>query len=296
MSRVDWEELPAELRQAIELRTGRVVSARSVTAGLNASAALIITTAGNGRLFLKGVRDDDVAGATALRWESLLNRTVRGVGPTIRHTYRAGGWFCLAFILIEGRHADMGPRSEDLGAIAFTLRQMQKLRAPQTPVPRFAQRFTAHLKPGEAEKLAGSHLLHTDTNPHNIMIGDHGGTAYVIDWAMPAVGPSWIDPAYTAVRLMECGQTPADALAWLSGFPHWRRADPRAVEAFVNVICRHWTETVGERGASASNERFRQLLNFSHETTTSHRPGMQRRHRRSFGSSGTSSPLRLHLS
>ncbi|MFE7134375.1 phosphotransferase [Streptomyces sp. NPDC057638] len=273
MSRVGWEELPRELRRAIEDRTGTVTATERVGAGLNSSTALIITTTRNGRLFLKGVRDDDTAGTTALRWEVLLNRTVRGVGPTIRHSCHAGGWFCLAFILIEGRHADLGPQSGDLAAVGLALRRMHRLRTPdQAALPRFAQRFGAYLKPGEADRLTGGHLLHTDTNPHNIMIGHHGGTAYVIDWAMPAIGPAWIDPAYTAVRLMECGQSPDSALAWLSGFPHWRRADPRSVEVFVNVVCRQWTAAVGEKGAAASNNRFRQLLDFPHDPGSPPRP------------------------
>ncbi|MGW6459811.1 aminoglycoside phosphotransferase [Streptomyces sp. NPDC055078] len=276
---MEWDELPAGLRQAVAERTGEVLSAERVAGGLNSPIALTITTKGNGPLFLKGVRDNDADAVMGLRWEELVNPAVRGIGPTIRHSFRAGGWLCLAFIHIDGRHADLSPGSADLAAVTFTLQRLRGLRAPEAPLPRFGQRFAAYLKPGETEALTGRHLLHTDTNPYNIMVGRHGGNAYLVDWAMPAIGPSWIDPAYTAVRLMECGQSADDAIGWLSGFPHWRRADPKAVETFVQVICRHWAETVGEPEAETRNERFRQLLDFPHESPAPLWHPRQRRYR-----------------
>ncbi|MER5772434.1 phosphotransferase [Streptomyces sp. NPDC001985] len=259
--RVDWHRLPLALRVAVERETGAVTAAVVVVEGLNCSLALAVHTERYGRLFLKGVREDDTDGVAALRCEVALNRTVAGVGPVIRHSVRAAGWFCLAFVHIDGRHAELGPGTGDLARVAAVLGRMALLRPPPgVPVPRLVERFAAHLLDGEAERLSGGTLLHTDTNPHNIMVGHAGGESYVIDWAMPAVGPAWVDPAYTAVRLLECDQPAEVALAWLAGFPSWRAADRAAVETFVDVTCRHWTATVGERGAEPSNARFRVLL------------------------------------
>ncbi|MEU8826505.1 phosphotransferase [Streptomyces sp. NPDC048636] len=275
IERVEWDDLPVEFRTAVEARTGPVVAAESVAEGLNCSAALILTTERSGTHFLKGVRHTDGPGIEALRCEERINETVGGISPTIRHRVDAGGWLALAFVYVPGSHADLGPGSKDLDAVAAALERMQHLRPPvDVPVPPLVDRFKGFLEPGEAERLAGDCLLHTDTNPHNLLI-DHGGEAYVVDWAMPAIGPAWVDAAYTAVRLMECEQSPTDALAWLDGITSWRQADERAVEAFVTATCRHWAAAVGEKDAEPSNRRVRYLLKYDWPTAA-RQPGRRR--------------------
>ncbi|MBL1095932.1 phosphotransferase [Streptomyces coffeae] len=260
IERVAWDDLPADLRAAVEARAGKVIAAETVAEGLNCAVALVLETAYGGSLFVKGVRHTDEPGMAALQCEERINPTVGGISPLIRYRFDAAGWAALAFVFIDGRHADLAPGSGDLTAVAATMRRMHELRIPSFLIPPFADRLRDFLEPCEAEHLAGKHLLHTDTNPHNIMISTHGGHANVVDWAMPAIGPAWVDPAYTAVRLMECGQSPEDALAWLSGFTSWRDAEKRAVRAFVDATCRQWAATVGEGAAESSNARFRHLL------------------------------------
>ncbi|MEU0985439.1 phosphotransferase [Streptomyces sp. NPDC005953] len=262
--RVGWDALPWALRAAIEERTGEVTGSETVPEGLNCSTALVLHVRRHGRLFLKGVHESHLDEVSALCREELINETVRGVAPAIRHSVKAAGWYCLAFAYLDGRHADLAAPA-DREAIGTTLKAMQQLRVPDFPVPPLVERFVGYLKPGEKELLVGGHLLHTDTNPHNLMIGHDRGRASVIDWAMPALGPAWVDAANTAVRIMECEQSPETALRWLAGFASWRSADPRAVAAFVEVTCRHWSDRVGERGAAGSNARFRRLLGFPHK-------------------------------
>ncbi|QKW51332.1 phosphotransferase [Streptomyces buecherae] len=260
--RVRWADLPAVLKRAIEARTGRITRTEEVPEGLNSSLALVLDTQHGESVFLKGVRTSSHADRAGLLQEQQVNALVSelGVGPGIRHSFECEGWHCLAFAYVSGAHANLGPASRDLPAVASTLQRVQEAPPPRLPLPRFAERFAAHLRPGEAEALGGPYLLHTDTNPHNLMIEATSGVAYIVDWAMPALGPAWIDVAYTAVRLMECGHTPEAARAWLAGFAAWRTAEPAAVETFVNVVCRHWIATVGERDAEPSNARFRSLL------------------------------------
>ncbi|MFI1831456.1 phosphotransferase [Streptomyces sp. NPDC020412] len=255
--RVGWEGLPAGLREQVEERTGRVVEAttvdeersvdegRSDGEGLGGSLATVVRTERQGRLFLKGVRNDgDVAGdgagdgerAAALAYEQAVNRAVAGVGPSVRHAVRGSGWLVLAFIHVDGRHADFRPGTHDLAAVDSVVKRMARLKAPRgVRVPAFAERYADRLAPRDAELLAGETLLHTDVRPRNVLIGHAGGHAYVVDWARAATGPAWVDPARTAVALMAAGQPVDDALGWLATFPAWRRADPSAVRAFVSA-------------------------------------------------------------
>ena len=284
-----WEELPAGIREAVERETGEVITAEAAGGGNGPALALVVRTKRNGPLFLKGVREQDVAGASRLELEERVNKSVAGVGPMVRHRFRAAGWYFLAFIRVEGRPAELGPDSPDLAAIAFTLRRMDELRLPDAPVPLLAERFAGHIEPGEAEALAGTHLLHTGMDPDHILIARYGGQAYVVDWSRAALGPAWIDPARTAVRMMEAGRPPADALGWLAGFASWQAAGPAAVKAFVNAMCRYGTATAGEQGAAAANARFRTLL----DAVPPGRPGSGRLGRSRRGPGGSADSGRL---
>nr|WP_237542638.1 phosphotransferase [Streptomyces sp. SID4919] len=251
------------MRDAVEHRVGGVIRTVCVAEGLNCSLALVIHPGDGDPLFLKGVRTTDDAGRAGLLCEEQVNGALKGIGPAVRHRFEAAGWLALAFTHIDGRHIDYEPGTGDLDALTRTTRRMCGLSAPSVAVPQLSDRFAGHLRPGEADALRGSHLLHTDTNPHNVLIGP-SGDAHVIDWAMPALGPAWVDAAYLATWLMAYGHSSEEARAWLSGIPGWGEADRTAVEAFVNVTCRQWTARVGEKDAASSNDRFHRLLDATH--------------------------------
>ncbi|MGX2996045.1 phosphotransferase family protein [Streptomyces sp. JNUCC 64] len=268
LDRIHWEELPLELRDAVERETGVVEASASIPHGFNCTVALDARTARSGRLFLKGVRTSDDEGMSGLRTEVVVHGTGAGCSPRLRHQVRAAGWCLLAFDYVDGRYADLGPGTRDLAAIQRAVARMgRSVESPESlavslvrqGIPRIADRFEGFLEPGEAELLYGNTLLHTDINPHNILISDDG-VAHVIDWAMPALGPEWIDAANTAVWLMAFDHEPAAALAWLDGFPVWRAADPKAVEAYVNALCRQSVAQIGEEDSRRGNGNVRALL------------------------------------
>lgn len=257
IERVEWERLPAVLRAAVEHRTGAVAAAESIGQGLNSAAALRLTTA-EGTYFLKGVRAQDADGTAGLAWEERVAPAVAAVSPALRLAVHLAQWHVLVVDYVPGRTVDLSHGSPDTEAVATLMQRLGELPESPADVPQFTDRYAAHLLPGDAELLHGEHLLHTDTNPHNILVADD--VAHLVDWAMPALGPAWIDPALTAVRLMEDGQTAAAALDWLDRIPSWRQAPPAAAAAFVGVICRDWTARIGERAAEPSNARHRGLL------------------------------------
>ncbi|GAA0449655.1 phosphotransferase [Streptomyces sp. NPDC046215] len=258
MPRTGWHGLPRPVRAAVEARTGPVVAAHPIPHGLTCATAASLTTA-QGTVFVKGVPLDHAEAREGQRWEAAINRYVRGVGPGLRWRVVAGGWELLGFEHIDGRHADLSPGSTDLPLVADALLAAQDLPSPRTvTVPRFEDRWARFLAAGTRELLRGEALLHTDTNPHNLMVTDR--RAYLVDWATPALGPAWVDVAYTAVRLMEADCPRAEVLAWAARFPSWASARPEALAAFVAAHCRRWEATVGAAAARPSNARFAALL------------------------------------
>ena len=254
---IDWDGLPAGVRQAVQERTGEVFSAETVAEGITCRTALRLTTR-HGRLFLKGVPVTDFGPLDAQVTEIALNSAVQLVSPAVRWETIANGWHLVAFEYVNGRHADLSPESADLRTVAHLLKRAQACRPPDAyRVPPLAARYRQYLRPGDTEALAGTALLHTDTNPHNLLITEQRG--YLVDWAMPALGPSWVDPAQTAVRLMSAGCTPAQARAWLSDFPDWERAPRESRERFIEVICRQATADLGN-DAWHIHQTFRDLL------------------------------------
>nr|WP_246469949.1 phosphotransferase [Streptomyces olivoverticillatus] len=246
--------MPGAVRAAVEERTGAVIAAETLPDGLTCATALSLTTA-TGRTFVKG----GPVHRAAQQWEVLVNPYVRAIGPRLLWQVVADGWDLLGFEYVDGRHADLSPGSPDLPLVAEALRTAHDRQPRPTPaVPPLVERWSALLAPGEAALLGGDSLLHTDTNPHNILIADR--RAHLVDWAMPALGPAWADVAYTTVRLMEADCPTGRALAWAARFPCWRAADAQALRAFVAANCRHWDSRVGPVAARPSNARFTALL------------------------------------
>ncbi|MEV8474865.1 phosphotransferase [Streptomyces sp. NPDC051173] len=257
--RTGWAELPTVVRAAVSARTGPVGLVEDVPHGFTCRFAAILSTAGGG-VFVKGVPVEDEQGVMAQGFEVAVNSAVAAVSPRLLWRVEAGGWDVLGFEVVPGRHADLSSGSSDLPLVAAVLEDAQGLRVPEGVVlPQLADRdLDGFLAPAGRELLLGDALLHTDTNPHNLLVG--AGRAWLVDWALPVVGPAWVDVAYMAVWLMSEGCTPVEALGWAGQFTCWADADTRAVRVFVAATCRRMEAGVGVRGAAASNARFEALL------------------------------------
>ncbi|MEX2984630.1 phosphotransferase [Streptomyces sp. C36] len=242
----------------MEEHTGPVLAVRAIPDGLNCAIAACLTSA-EGRTFVKGVRTQCTKAHAAQRWEVAVNPHVRTVGPRLLWQVTAEGWDLLGFEYIDGRHADLSRGSPDLPLVAEALHAAQDLGVPYVlGVPWFADRWAPYLDATELALLGGETLLHTDTNPHNLLVAHD--RAHLVDWAMPALGPAWVDVACTAVRLMEADCAADEALSWAARFPSWRAADPTALRAFVTANRRQWESRVGRAAARHSNARFAALL------------------------------------
>jgi hypothetical protein len=87
--------------------------------------------------------------------------------------------------------------------------------------------------------LAGDQVLHTDLNPHNILIGEH---ARIVDWAWPTLGAAWIDPACAVLWLIAEGHTPATAEHWAQQIPSFADATSPGIDAFTTINHRLWEQ------------------------------------------------------
>lgn len=257
MPRTEWAELPNAVRAVVADRVGPVLAATPVADGLTCSMATVLTTPAS-RVFIKGVPTTDAHGVTAQGIEVRVNAAVNGVGPRLLARVTTAGWDLLAFQHVLGRHADLAPGSADLPAVTRALHRVQDLPAPAGVLPPLADRYRHVLHTDEIALLDGPALLHTDTNPHNILVTPDG--AHLVDWAMAAAGPPWADVAFTAVRLMEADCPPGEVLDWAEQFPSWRAADPAAVTALVAAVCRDWEQRIGPTSARSSNARYEALL------------------------------------
>lgn len=242
ITRIDWDQLPADARNAVKALLGPVAAATTVGDGQNSAIAAVLDTA-QGRVFLKGLRTDTRAVVTQQR-EAAINPHVRAVAPEMRWRIEIAGWDLLCFDHVDGRAADYRPGSPDLPRLVAAIRTLAELPCPNvSPVYfRLAERRWADEigDPAACEALTGDTILHTDYNPTNILVTSRNEIR-VIDWAWPTKGAAWIDPACLVPRLIAGGHSPASAEAVARECPSWSNADPAAIDVFAHALTTMWT-------------------------------------------------------
>jgi hypothetical protein len=118
---------------------------------------------------------------------------------------------------------------------------LQQVRCPDIELKQAEQRWAAYMD--SPEVLSGTCLLHTDWRPENLLMYHR---AYLIDWAWPTKGASWIDPACWVVWLIASGHSPVDAESRVSGVPSWERAPARALNEFAGAQAHMWADIAAE--------------------------------------------------
>jgi hypothetical protein len=255
---VDFDDLPARVRTAIEAETGRILKAETVSAGLNSALTARIHT-GDGTVFLKGLRTDHRWVWTQQR-EADINPHVAPLAPRLHFHFVTGGWDILGFEAIAGHHADYSPGSRDLPKVAAAMRRLGEIACPGIELRRAEQRLAAYVdNPADAEPFKGDALLHTDWNNHNVLVTDDH--AHLVDWGWATRGAAWLDPAFWIIWLIASGHTPGSAEAWAAEIPAWHTASPKAVEVFAQANVHIWTEI----GGAAPDSWTERILTAAHE-------------------------------
>ncbi len=235
-TRTNWNNLPDQVRVAIERHAGTVHQVDTISSGLNASFVARLRTDW-GFTFAKGTPADRAA---AQRREAEINANVQPIGPRLLWQIDSLDWHILGFEHVDGRAVDLCPGSTDLAALADVLGQLAELEAPRNVCRRIEDRWANAAQRARVgtELLAGDRLLHTDLNPHNILVTDSG--TRIVDWSWPTLGAAWIDTACAALWLIAEGHSPADAESWASTVSVWAAATPEAIDVFTATNAVLW--------------------------------------------------------
>ncbi|MFD0688816.1 phosphotransferase [Actinomadura fibrosa] len=249
--RGEWAGLPEDVRKGIAERIGLVRSVQAASGGSNAAFAATVTGTA-GPAFVKAARrtapDQDGPQVRALRREVLINPCVPEFAPRLLWTVEAGEWLAVGYEHIDGRHADYAPGSPDLETLTKTVRQLQGTPCPDTVAMRVERRWE-HLV-ADASAMAGDALLHTDLNPHNLLITpDH--RTYVVDWGFASRGAPWIEIGQVIPWMVHAGHTPADAERWAAHFPSWTGASPDAIDRYANASAERWRQRAAASSTAA---------------------------------------------
>lgn len=240
--RIAWDDLPRPLKRAIEARTGPITAVRVATTGQNSPLAAVID-ARDGRVFVKGLPSDHRRVITQDR-EAATAPLVTRISPSLLWRFDEAGWNVLGFEHVQGRHADYSPGSPDLDRMVQLIEALARIGVPEDPGPlkRAEDRWKTYVDdPADAVTFAGPMLTHTDWAPDNILISPD--RAWLIDWAWPTLGASWIDPACWILRLMAAGgHTAAEAERQASRLPAFTAADPAHIDLFARANVRMWEE------------------------------------------------------
>lgn len=264
--RIEWKDVPNEIRDEIEDRLGgKVVEARTQPQGFSPALAARVRTTENRRAFVKAV-----PGNVNPHSPDIYRREIQVVSqlpddlpiPRLLWSFDEGpgGWVALCFDDIEGRNPVMPWDERDLNAVIAAMDAMlQRL----TPAPFETRRVGDHieatwagwrklkarpiagLEPWALSRLddlvaleqlsqqatIGTTLVHLDIRGDNILLTD--SQVWFVDWPWACLGAAWIDPLLFAFSVESQGGPPANDVfrrsRWSVG------ADPDAVAATLSA-------------------------------------------------------------
>ncbi|GAT70573.1 aminoglycoside phosphotransferase [Planomonospora sphaerica] len=269
--RLPWQDVPEEIRRAVEDRLGAPV-ARAVTqtGGFSPGAAARLTLADGRRAFVKAVGPEpNPLSADIYRAEARISAALPEdvPAPRLLASFDSGGWVALLFEDVDGRPPAAPWRADELARVLDALDRLAAALTPSPiPAPPAQERLDgqlrgwrllaeardageddlagldpwaarhldalADLEEGWPEAIRGESLVHGDIRADNLLLTP--GEVVVVDWPWAFTGAPWFDLLQLLPSVRMQGGPPAEEV--FTAHPVGRAADPEAVTAVLAAL------------------------------------------------------------
>ena len=257
MARPPYEQLPAELRAAVDRRLGSpVVAARSQPGGWSPGVAARVRCADGSRAFVKAASAEvnaDTPGMHRREGEVIAQLPESLGSPRLLGTYDRDPWVTLVLEDVEGREPQL---PDDLSAFLAAVARLALVPAPPglppaaeapalgfdgwrrlaeagRPIDPWADAHLEQLVALEARSphaASGDRLVHLDLRTDNMLLRPDG-TVALVDWPWAAAGDPVLDLVGFLPSAVLGGATDPEQL--LLSTRVGRAADPDAVTSLV---------------------------------------------------------------
>jgi aminoglycoside phosphotransferase (APT) family kinase protein len=223
MARIDWAQLPSDIRRRVERVAGAEVrEAQTQAGGFSAGIASRVTFDDGQRLFVKAVPTTSEGTFELYIREAEMLRAIPRDLPAAHlvDAFSQDDWTVLVIEDVEGRHPERSASSTDTTHVLDAIAALATVPTDHT-LPRLSDELAddarswsrliteglletttpwcvanIDLLRAAAERapsaVAGDRLLHADLRADNILI-DSSGRARLLDWPWAARGAGWED-------------------------------------------------------------------------------------------------------
>ncbi|TDC48280.1 aminoglycoside phosphotransferase [Actinomadura sp. KC345] len=266
--RPSWAQLPATLRDGLNVRLGPIRHTQVQGGGFTPGLAARVLLADGRRAFVKGIRADHVL-ADQYRAEARVAAALPGSvpAPALWWSQEFAGWVVLVFDDAAGCHANPSPGSADVPRVvsmvaglaaaltpcpaqvpaaedelaAFVHGWAELAAAPPADLDGWARRHLTKLARTETEWLAaakGDTLLHGDISASNMLVTPE--RVLLVDWAQTIRGAAWLDITDLIPHLVLAGHTPQAAEALVTDALNTAGADQEMVTSYAVAFAGYW--------------------------------------------------------
>lgn len=265
-SRIEWTDIPTDVRAAVEHAVGAsVVAAVNQAGGFSPGLAARCRLSNDERVFVKAVSPAQNPMSTRIhRREAEVAAALPPAvpAPRLRHVLDDGTWVALVFDDVEGRQPSEPWTLDDLDVVLPAVRVFHETVTP-TPAPHLQSVQDRH-RPvfngwrrfasgdGDVARLpsfardnldrlatiesawetaaAGDTLIHADLRADNLLI-DAAGSVWLVDWPWACTGAAFVDLAFL-LPSVGLGDGPAPSVV-AKRYGLFSSVEPEALQAVV---------------------------------------------------------------